>query len=82
MKPEINNINRQKRSLSIILALAVISLLAGASVSTSVDELVEPRYAEDSPYAGVVDDAVGDATWDKIETVSYTHLTLPTILLV
>ena len=67
MKPEINNINRQKRSLSIILALAVISLLAGASVSTSVDELVEPRYAEDSPYAGVVDDAVGDVTWDKIE---------------
>lgn len=67
MKPEMNNINRQKRSLSVILALAVISLLAGASVSTSVDDLVEPRYAEDSPYAGVVDDAVGDATWDKIE---------------
>tara|TARA_B100001113_G_scaffold46159_1_gene32799 strand:+ start:1373 stop:2665 length:1293 start_codon:yes stop_codon:yes gene_type:complete len=59
--------NRQKRSLSIILALAVISLLAGASVSTSVDNLVEPRYAEDSPYAGIIDDAVGDATWKQLE---------------
>jgi len=59
--------NRQKRSLSIILALAVISLLAGASVSTSVDNFVEPRYAEDSPYAGIIDDAMGDATWEQLE---------------
>ncbi|MFQ3321321.1 MAG: hypothetical protein ACI9O1_000401 [Candidatus Thalassarchaeaceae archaeon] len=67
MKSEIGEDNRQKRSLSIIIALAVISLLAGASVSTSVDELMEPRYVEDNPYAGVVDDAVGDATWDMID---------------
>jgi len=67
MKSEIGENNRQKRSLSIIIALAVISLLAGASVSTSVDELMEPRYVEDNPYAGVVDDAVGDATWDMID---------------
>ena len=67
MKTEIGENNRQKRSLSIIIVLAVISLLAGASVSTSVDELMEPRYVEDNPYAGVVDDAVGDATWDMID---------------
>lgn len=67
MKPETGDNNRQKRSLSIITALAVISLLAGASVSMSVDELMEPRYVEDNPYAGVVDDAVGDATWDMID---------------
>ena len=67
MNKDIEQNNRQKRSLSIILALAVISLLAGASVSTSVDDLVEPRYAEDSPYAGVIDDAVGDATWGQLE---------------
>ncbi|MFL2957247.1 MAG: hypothetical protein ACJZ4Z_00440 [Candidatus Thalassarchaeaceae archaeon] len=67
MNKDIQQNNRQKRSLSIILALAVISLLAGASVSTSVDDLVEPRYAEDSPYAGVIDDAVGDATWEQLE---------------
>ncbi|MGB1436126.1 MAG: hypothetical protein ACPG68_04545, partial [Candidatus Thalassarchaeaceae archaeon] len=67
MNKDIEQNNRQKRSLSIILALAVISLLAGASVSTSVDDLVEPRYAEDSPYAGVIDDAVGDATWEQLE---------------
>ncbi|MFL2963049.1 MAG: hypothetical protein ACJZ46_02260, partial [Candidatus Thalassarchaeaceae archaeon] len=67
MKPDIEYNARQKRSLSVILALAVISLLAGASVSTSVDDFVEPRYAEDNPYAGVVDDAVGDATWEQLE---------------
>jgi len=67
MNKDIEQNNRQKRSLSIILALAVTSLLAGASVSTSVDDLVEPRYAEDSPYAGVIDDAVGDATWEQLE---------------
>ena len=67
MNKDIEQISRQKRSLGIILALAVISLLAGASVSTSVDDLVEPRYAEDSPYAGVIDDAVGDATWEQLE---------------
>lgn len=67
MNKDIEQNNRQRRSLSIILALAVISLLAGASVSTSVDDLVEPRYAEDSPYAGVIDDAVGDATWEQLE---------------
>ena len=67
MKPETGDNNRQKRSLSIITALAVISLLSGASVSMSVDELMEPRYVEDNPYAGVVDDAVGDATWDMID---------------
>lgn len=49
MKPETKENNRQKRSLSIITVLAVISLLAGASVSTSVDELMEPRYVEDNP---------------------------------
>ena len=67
MNKDIEQKTRQKRSLGIILALAVTSLLAGASVSTSVDNLVEPRYAEDSPYAGVIDDAVGDATWEQLE---------------
>jgi hypothetical protein len=67
MNEDMRQSNRQKRSFSIILALAVISLLAGASVSTSVDDFVEPRYAEDSPYAGVIDDAVGDATWEELE---------------
>jgi len=67
MNKDIEQKTRQKRSLGIILALAVTSLLAGASVSTNVDNLVEPRYAEDSPYAGVIDDAVGDATWEQLE---------------
>jgi len=58
---------RQKRSLRLIMTLAVISLLAGASVSASVDEFLEPRYVENNPYAGVVDDAVGDATWDELD---------------
>ena len=59
--------SRQKRSLGLILTLTVISLLAGASVSASVEDFVEPNYVEDNPYAGVVDDAVGDATWEDVD---------------
>ena len=63
-----NNVKiKPKRTIGLILTLAVISLLAGASVSASVDEFLEPRYVEDNPYAGVVDDAVGDATWEEVK---------------
>ena len=60
-----------------LVALAVISLLAGASVGASLEEFAAPEYAEDDWMAGVVDDATDDEDWDE-RAVSYTHLTLPT----
>ena len=51
-----------------VVALAVISLLAGASVSATLEEFAAPVYAEDDPFAGAVDDAIGEAAWDEIKT--------------
>ena len=51
-----------------LLALAVISLLAGASVGASLEEFAAPEYAEDDWTAGVVDDATDDEDWDERES--------------
>ena len=51
-----------------VVALAVISLLAGASVSATLEEFAAPVYAEDDPFAGAVDDATGEIAWDEIKT--------------
>ena len=48
-----------------LVALAVISLLAGASVGASLEEFAAPEYAEDDWMAGVVDDATDDEDWDE-----------------
>ena len=50
-----------------LVALAVISLLAGASVGASLEEFVAPEYAEDDWMSGVVDDATDDEDWDERE---------------
>ncbi len=49
-----------------VVALAVISLLAGASVSATLEEFAAPVYAEEDPYAGAVDDTTGEGTWSEI----------------
>ena len=51
-----------------LVALAVISLLAGASVGASLEEFAAPEYAEDDWMAGVVDDATDDEDWDERES--------------
>ena len=48
-----------------LVTLAVISLLAGASVGASLEEFAAPEYAEDDWMAGVVDDATDDEDWDE-----------------
>ena len=40
------------------------------------------RYTADMAIHNVIGDSFRGATWVSIHTVSYTHLTLPTILLV
>ena len=51
-----------------LVALAVISLLAGASVGASLEEFAAPEYAEDDWMSGVVDDATDDEGWDEKES--------------
>ena len=51
-----------------LVALAVISLLAGASVGASLEEFAAPEYAEDDWMSGVVDDATDDEDWDERES--------------
>ena len=51
-----------------LVALAVISLLAGASVGASLEEFAAPEYAEDDWMSGVVDDATDDEDWDEKES--------------
>ena len=58
--------NRSRATIGVI-TLAMVSLLAGASVSATLEDYAAPVYAEEDPFEGAVDDAV-----------SYTHLTLPT----
>ena len=70
MKPIMNDkISPKKKTVTAgVLALAVVALLAGASVSASLEEFAAPVYAEEDPYNGAVDDITGDADWDEIET--------------
>ena len=51
-----------------LVALAVISLLAGASVGASLEEFAAPEYAEDDWMSGVVDDATDDEDWGERES--------------
>ena len=51
-----------------LVALAVISLLAGASVGASLEEFAAPEYAEDDWMSGVVDYATDDEDWDEKES--------------
>ena len=70
MEPKTNETIDLKRKpfTAGVVALAVISLLAGASVSATLEEFAAPVYAEDDPYAGAVDDATGEAAWDEVKT--------------
>ncbi len=70
MEPKTNETTDLKRKpfTAGVVALAVISLLAGASVSATLEEFAAPVYAEDDSYAGAVDDATGEAAWDEIKT--------------
>ncbi len=69
MKPIMNDkISPKKKTVTAgVLALAVVALLAGASVSASLEEFAAPVYAEEDPYNGAVDDITGDAQWDEIQ---------------
>ena len=51
-----------------VIALAVVSLLAGASVSATLEEYAAPVYAEADPFEGAVDDITGEDTWDEKES--------------
>ena len=63
-----DKISPKKKPVTVgVLALAVIALLAGASVSASLEEFAAPVYAEEDPYNGAVDDITGDAEWDEIQ---------------
>jgi hypothetical protein len=70
MEPKTNETTDLKRKpfTAGVVALAVISLLAGASVSATLEEFAAPVYAEGDSYAGAVDDATGEAAWDEIKT--------------
>jgi hypothetical protein len=48
-----------------VIALAVVSLLAGASVSATLEEYAAPEFAESDPFKGAVDDLTGEDTWDE-----------------
>ena len=59
--------NRQKVTMGIV-ALAVVSLLAGASVAATLEDYAAPVYAETDPFEGAVDDVTGEDTWEAKET--------------
>ena len=70
MEPKIidtNDLNRKPFTAAIV-ALAAISLLAGASVSATLVEFAAPEYAEDDPFAGALDDATGEESWGEMKT--------------
>jgi len=68
MEPKTNETTDPKRKpfTAGVVALAVISLLAGASVSATLEEFAAPVYAEDDPYRGAVDDTTGEDTWSEM----------------
>ena len=70
MNAENNNTGQSKTKArtTALVALAVISLLAGASVGASLEEFAAPEYAEDDWMSGVVDDATDDEDWDERES--------------
>ena len=46
----------------------MVSLLAGASVSATLEDYAAPVYAEADPFEGAVDDVTGEDTWEEKET--------------
>ncbi len=59
--------NSKKVSMGVV-ALAAVSLLAGASVAATLEEYAAPVYAEADPFEGAVDDVTGEDTWEAKET--------------
>ena len=70
MEPKMSDKTEQKRKTVTagVVALAVVSLLAGASVSATLEEYAAPKYAEADPFEGAVDDLTGEDTWDEKES--------------
>ena len=66
-KSERTEQNRKKVTMGVI-TLAVVSLLAGASVAATLEEYAAPVYAEADPFEGAVDDMTGEDTWDAKDT--------------
>ena len=61
--------NRSRATIGVI-TLAMVSLLAGASVSATLEDYAAPVYAEEDPFEGAVDDVTGEDTWEPKETDS------------
>jgi len=59
--------NRKTVTMGVV-AIAVVSLLAGASVAATLEEYAAPVYAESDPFEGAVDDVTGEDTWEAKET--------------
>ena len=70
MEPKNSDKTEQKRKAVTagVVALAVVSLLAGASVSATLEEYAAPKYAESDPFEGAVDDVTGEDTWEEKES--------------
>ncbi len=70
MEPTNSKITEQNRKNVTmgVIALAVVSLLAGASVAATLEEYAAPKYAEADPFEGAVDDMTGEDTWDAKDT--------------
>ncbi|MBU38244.1 MAG: hypothetical protein CMA59_01820, partial [Euryarchaeota archaeon] len=51
--------NRKQVTMGVV-ALAVVSLLAGASVAATLEDYAAPVYAEADPFEGAVDDVTGE----------------------
>ena len=58
--------NRKNVTMGVV-ALAVVSLLAGASVAATLEDYAAPVYAEVDPFEGAVDDVTGEDTWEEKE---------------
>ena len=69
MEPNTDRIEKNRSRATIgVIALAVVSLLAGASVAATLEDYAAPRYAEADPFEGAVDDMTGEDTWEAKET--------------
>jgi len=66
-KSERTEQNRKNVTMGVV-ALAVVSLLAGASVAATLEDYAAPVYAEADPFEGAVDDVTGEDTWEAKET--------------
>ena len=69
-KEKCQNGAKQKQSHNRSITLAMVSLLAGASVSATLEDYAAPVYAEEDPFEGAVDDVTGEDTWKPKETDS------------